>query len=136
MIELRHERMNDQFEKFHVIGLPFDCALHHFTGPDTGDFHDHPFDFTSHILAGGYVEEMVQIAHLGATFFNQVERRPGTSHRVNAEHTHRIIRLLEPECWTLILPGPHIRVTRFWRFEGSRVLSRAWNEAEFTVEGE
>lgn len=127
MLTFERERMSDEFEKWHIIGLPFGCALHHFTGVDRGDAHDHPFAFTSHILSGGYVEDIYNAdGSCGA-----VERQPGTCHSVVAEHIHRIVELPQGQCWTLVLPGPHVRVTRFWRTcpETGAFVSRCWDEA-------
>jgi hypothetical protein len=126
-LQFHHERMNDQFEKWHILGLPFECAIHHFTGPDQGDPHDHPFNFTSHILAGGYTEEVFSPTGAAALVY----RHPGTAHQVRATHIHRIIDLPLGDCWTLILAGPHERETRFWRFSDG-IQSRAWHESDWT----
>jgi hypothetical protein len=126
-LQFRHERMSEQFEKFHIVGLPFECAFHHFTGPDQGDPHDHPWSFTSHILAGGYTEEVFSPGGDRSLVY----RHPGTAHYVSAKHIHRITNLPTGECWTMILPGLHERETRFWRFSDG-IQSRAWHEHDWT----
>ncbi|MEG3086161.1 hypothetical protein [Sphingomonas sp. PB4P5] len=125
-MNLHHERMSEAFEKWHVYGLPIGAAFHHFTAPDLGDPHDHPWGFTSHVLAGGYVEEVFTVTPTGWTS-ELHHRQPGTSHTVLATHIHRIVELPAGECWTLVTPGPAERETRFWRF-GERIESRAWHE--------
>ena len=120
-----------QLTKFHIRGLPFDAVLHRFTAADEGYPHDHPFGFHTHILAGGYVEEVFEPNKDGTWFSGERIREPGTSHFVRARHIHRIVRLLESECYTLILPLPKEREVRIWRFDETGVASRQWNEAEF-----
>ena len=131
MIALRHERMNDVFEKWHVIGLPIPIALHHFTGVDHGDWHDHPWAFSSRVLSGGYVEEVLDRGLDGSWRVETAERGPGASHWVPASHIHRIVDLPEGECWTLVMAGSCEREARFYRLDGERVVSRAWHEREF-----
>lgn len=130
MLELRHERMNDIFEKYHVIGLPFAAAFHHFSGPEHGDWHDHPHKFTSHIIVGGYIEEVMNPSKQGY-YQSVIERAAGTAHSVEAGHIHRISALTASECWTFVLPGPWEREPRFWREIDGIWRSRQWNEQEF-----
>lgn len=129
MIALRTERMSDFFTKYHIDGLPFAAVLHHFTAPDTGDPHDHPFGFRSIVLSGGYVEAV----YLPNGDVFTCRREAGHSFEIEASHVHRIIDLPEGECWTLIIPGQHERTPGFYRFENGKVLHRLWNEREFRV---
>jgi hypothetical protein len=137
-MEYSVERMNDAFTKYHLnregeAPWPFRPVLHHFTQPDYGDPHDHPWSFTSFVMSGGYVEEVFSITN-GVWRSEIVHRLPGTSHHVLATHIHRIIDLPEGECWTMVLGGPHERETRFWRF-GEHIESRAWHEHDFRLVG-
>ena len=118
------ERMNDRFAKLHLAVGRFAITLHHFTGPDIGDPHDHPYPFTTTILAGGYVEE---VFHLDAGGWRSelVHRNPGSVHHIPADHRHRIVELPQRECWTLVSAGPHEREVHFWRF-GDGVMRRHW----------
>lgn len=128
MLELRHEHMNDAFEKWHIIGLPFAAALHHFSAGDEGDeYHDHPFGFSSHVLHGGYAEDIV----VSLNPFTVLEQRrlPNTTHQVEAGHIHRITRLLSEDCWTLVTAGTAERDVRFYRHRDGQVQSRRWDEA-------
>jgi len=125
--------MSANFSKFHLNadgeeGWKIRPALHRFTGPDLGEPHDHPWGFTSHILSGGYIEEIYH-RNSGGWWIERVERFPKTAHTVQATCIHRIIALLEPECWTLVMAtGDKEREPRFWRFDGQHPKSRAWNE--------
>lgn len=77
--------------------------LHHFLGSDPGrDLHDHPWDFTTVLLTGGYVEH---------TEHGRTIRNVGDVVHHRAEDLHRV-ELLEPT-WTLFLHGP---ARRRWGF--------------------
>lgn len=130
MPALREEIMSQAMTKFHLDGLPVGVVLHRFTEPDHGDPHDHPFPFTSFIICGGYEERVYDPSGNEVTNF----RRPGDCFRVPAKRIHRITRLLDGECWTLILPGPWERKSRFWQFRDDGAFSRAWDEHEWTQE--
>lgn len=106
------EIMSDEFTKYHIDGLPFPAAIHHFTGRDKGLPHDHPWGFLSIVLKGGYIERVYQ----SDGTFTDIERRPGDCFKLEAEHIHEIIELLEHECWTLVLPDPWKRHWGHWNF--------------------
>jgi hypothetical protein len=119
------ERMSDEFTKFHLEGpWPFQPAFHRFTGPDVDGPHDHPWDFTTHIIHGGYEEEVYEILPDGNWKMDVVQRLPGTAHFVRAGHIHRITRLLADECWTMVLAAPVTREVKFWYFDESGISYR------------
>lgn len=123
------EIMNEVFTKYH---LGHGMVLHHFTGIETGYPHDHPFDFTTEILFGDYIERIYTINYSRWTS-KEVTRLAGTLHFVPAETIHQIIAFPEGECWTLITPKEHRRVSRFWRSDpNGNIYSRAWNEQKWT----
>jgi len=127
------ERMSDQFTKLHLAVGKLPLTLHHFTGPDVGDPHDHPFAFTTTILAGGYIEEVWRRGKDGWTS-RLVHREAGTSHRVGARSIHRIVELPLGECITSILwhsEGARRRQPRFWRLRNGVMVSRRWDETRF-----
>ena len=127
------ERMSDQFTKLHLAVGKLPLTLHHFTGPDVGDPHDHPFAFTTTILAGGYIEEVWRRGKDGWTS-RLVHRQAGTSHRVGARSIHRIVELPLGECITSILwhsEGARRRQPRFWRLRNGVMVSRRWDETRF-----
>lgn len=134
MINIREEQLGEHFTKFHLEGpWPFDAVIHRFTESDRGNPHDHPWGFRSFILKGGYVERVYFVDRSTGKFVGREDRdrRPGDSFAVEARHIHRIVELPESECWTLILPGPMERVSRFYEFRGDEVFSRLWSETEY-----
>lgn len=130
-IQHAREIMSNEFTKYHIQGLPFPGSFHHFTGTDKAGPHDHPFSFTTYILSGGYVERIYTVED-GVWGSHTRERKPGTAHKVEAECIHEIIELPKGECWTLIIPGPHVRTTRYWRFNENGISFREWYEKDFT----
>jgi hypothetical protein len=126
---VRVERMSRAFTKYY---LSDGRALHRFRmGEPRADPHDHPWSFETEILDGGYVEEVFHVEADGSWRSELIHRQPGTVHRVDAEHIHRIVELPQHECWTVVRAGPNERETRFWRF-GDGVRSRAWHERRWT----
>ena len=122
------ERMSPAFTKYH---LDDGRALHRFRREDPqADPHDHPWSFETEILEGGYVEEVFTVES-GTWRSALVHRPPFTSHRIAADHIHRIVELPTGECWTLVQAGQHEREIRFWRF-GDTILSRAWHERRWS----
>jgi hypothetical protein len=101
---VRAEWLRPGFAKifFEETGRP----CHYFTEPDHGPAHDHPHDMRSHVLVGGYVEEVITPLPLGGYTREVVERRPGTSHVVSAGTVHRILSLPAGHCLTHVEPGP------------------------------
>lgn len=90
--------------------------LHNIRRPDAGrELHDHPWDFMTHILSGGYVEEILDEG--------EMPRLPGEVLQHEAEHTHRIAHVW-PGTWTFVHAGPARRV---WGFtDGNRF--QPWRE--------
>lgn len=133
-LTIRHEPMSPIFDKFHIEGLQFGAVIHHFTEPDTGDPHDHPFDFTTHILSGGYIERVYSIDSTDGDFrYKDIHRKPGAAHAVKATDIHQIISLPDGECFTLMIPGPWKRKSGFWRFDEDGVKFREWDQQEFSL---
>lgn len=124
MVSLREEQMAHFFTKFHLEGLPRAAVLHRFTEADGGFPHSHPFAFTSFIIVGGYQEEVFD-AKTG--FVSRVSRNPGVSFRNEYNHIHRITKLLDGECWTLILPEEWKQTPGFWDFREDGSWYRDWN---------
>jgi hypothetical protein len=127
------ERMNDRFTKLHLAIGTSPLTLHHFTGPDVGDPHDHPYAFTTTILAGGYIEEVWRRSP-GGWSSRLVHREVGSSHRVGARTIHRIVELLHGECITSVVwhtEGVERRQPRFWRYRNGVMWSRRWDQPGF-----
>jgi hypothetical protein len=127
---VRAERMSPAFIKYH---LNDGSALHRFVRPEPyADPHDHPWSFETSILSGGYVEEVFTFSPDGGWRSALLERTPGSRHRIEASHIHRIVALPQQECWTIVRAGPHERKTLFWRF-GDKVERRAWNVRRWSI---
>lgn len=127
---IRTETMNAEFSKLHLEVGTQRLTLHHFTGPDVGDFHDHPFPFTTSILSGGYIEE-VMVRVMGQWSCVRVRREPGTTHRVEATDIHRIVELPAGECVTSVIwhsEGLERRPVRFWRMRQGVMQSRRFDQ--------
>lgn len=83
----------------------FSVRLHHWLGPDDDrNKHDHPWDFVTFVLKGGYLDSSpAGDEHL---------RAPAVKYR-SAEHQHTVFP--DPGgCWTIIVTGPKIRKWGFW----------------------
>lgn len=128
-LSLSTEVMSDFFTKHHIHGLPFPVVLHHFSAPDRGDPHNHPFEFRTHILHGVYVEEVFSQNGTRTT----IRRQPGESHEVKADCIHRIIELPVGDCYTLMLPlGPKVQEPGFFQFRDDGVYHRFWYTPEWS----
>jgi hypothetical protein len=80
--------------------------------------HDHPWDNTSTILVGGYVEQYQYGSMLGTETYTR-NVGPGRIIRRNAEVAHRLILpKWVPYTMTLFTTGPHRREWGFWYPEG------------------
>jgi hypothetical protein len=130
-IELRIDRDEKMYEGFCKYYLENGQVLHHFTQPDTGYPHDHPFDFDTLILEGGYVEEVFIMLNNGTLYSEEITRRAGESHTVHNFTIHRINQLLGRECWTLITAGEKVREPGFYQEREDGIYHKYWN-GEFT----
>lgn len=87
-------------------------AVHHFVDDEWSDTsHDHPFDFWTIILFGGYLET---IERSNRSRYD-VARRPGGFRFVKAEVRHTT-KLLSKEdgCWTITFRSPERRAWGYW----------------------
>jgi hypothetical protein len=109
-------------DRYHLVQWGEDgpgVMLHHVVGPDEGRFrHDHPWDFVSVILRGGYVERIGDpvIDQPGRWF--RVLKAPFHGERwfraMRAEDAHRIDMVdFDGPTWSLVLHG---RKRRTWGF--------------------
>ena len=134
---IRHQRMSAEFEKWLLTYRQrdkqyFHAVLHHFTGKDKGNPHSHPWNFTSYILAGSYIEKQYTI-HPDATWSSAIiHRKAETVHKVTTNTVHEIIELPEGECWTAVVPkSPHPVPWHFWKFDESGIYRRRPKERTF-----
>lgn len=113
--------------RWRIVQTPW-CALylHRMDGPDSRPtLHDHPFNFVSIILKGGYLERHSPNATLQST-----PRRwlAGSWHRMRAEEAHYIMRLDRVPTWTLLLVG---RRRREWGYIEAAALGNGFELANW-----
>ena len=133
-MHIEHEYLSESFSKYHVRDAPFYKVFHHFKKPDTGDFHDHPSPMEIRIEKGGYIEDQLIIAEDGTCVGGRrIVRKPGDIFTIEAGTVHKIVELLEGECWTSMTPGLHEREWGFYRVEDGKVLHRFWNSEEWNT---
>lgn len=105
--------------------------LHHIIrADDDGALHDHPWNFSTQILSGGY-REMVPFyyAHKdgqgdGPSKFSRTDHAKGTVLHREAQSLH-IIERVEPDTWTLVYTGPRVRE---WGFHPAGKPWQSWRE--------
>ena len=105
--------------------VPFNLFLHKFLKSDGDSVHDHPWDYATMILRGGYREYVLDkadnsiVAHW---------RGPGFCQFVRAEHAHRVELAgssgTEP-CWTFFVA---FRRKRIWGFYDDKAEWRPEDE--------
>lgn len=116
--------------RWRIVETPlFGVLLHKIHLPDADrSLHDHPWNFLSVILRGGYTEEYRP--SLGS-IVRERTWRPGSIHMMRRGEFHRIKTLFEP-CWTLMLVGRnHVD----WGFEraGTRVHAKSYFKYNWAV---
>jgi hypothetical protein len=100
-----------------VAGERFAARVHHIATPDVDrHLHDHPRDFVSVVLRGGYIE--ARPLERNPSFVGDIEptrgryRGPGSIAYRRACERHAIT-LVWPDTWTLFLTGP---LAQWWGF--------------------
>lgn len=94
--------------------------LHNIRQPDADpDLHDHPFDFVSVILRGGY-HELVPIPGGSPIHgpFQVIEVEAGCLSFRRSTDAHRIVSLINGSAWTLVFSGRRVRGWGFWSPDG------------------
>ena len=91
--------------------FPFNIFLHKFLKSDDEELHDHPWNFTTVILSGGYWEHTPN----GKTWYG-----PGTVLHKKATDLHRLELNAElgTNTWTLFIPGKKYREWGFQTVKG------------------
>lgn len=102
-------------KRLRLVQTPwFGIYVHWINLPDDDrDPHDHPWNFTSIVLRGGYTEAL----HTDRDHSSLHERGRWSAHRMTTGLAHQIIRL-EPRTVTLILTGRRSREWGFWTETG------------------
>jgi hypothetical protein len=100
--------------------FPFNIFLHRFLKSDPLAHHDHPWNYTTIVLSGGYWEYVPRYNdEENITGEKKLWRGPGHIRRCKAERYHRIE--IEPgiDCWTMFIPGKKCREWGFLDHDGS-----------------
>ena len=112
----RHRIINDRLdqepylERYYIFlkerdSFPFNIFLHRFIKSDPDDLHDHPWNYRTFILFGGYWEHTIN---------GRFWRGPGSYIYAPANTFHRVeLDKNIPYCWTLFIPG---RKNKDWGF--------------------
>ena len=81
--------------------FPFNVFIHRFLKSDPDDLHDHPWEFRTIILAGGYWEHREKGIYW---------RGPGSYIYAPINTFHRVeLDKNIPYCWTLFIPGKRVK---------------------------
>jgi len=89
-------------ERFYIFlkdrqNFPFNIFLHRFIKSDSDDLHDHPWNFRTIILYGGYWE-ITENASVWCGPMSYRYAEANTFHRIQLDENI-------PYCWTLFIPG-------------------------------
>lgn len=94
------------------------CMLHYFVRPDDdGSCHDHPWDFTSVVLTGGYTEFSPLpnwVPCMGGPAYGEQRRDFMANQRIvhKADDLHAISYVIA-DTWTMVQTGPKVRTWGF-----------------------
>ena len=102
---------DDYLERYYLFlkdrgKFPFNIFLHRFIKSDPDHLHDHPWNYTTIIISGGYYEWQPILSKDGeVTGSKKIWRRPGTIIRARADSMHRVE--LAPGIYprTIFIPG-------------------------------
>jgi hypothetical protein len=110
------DRTQVYLRRLRIVQTPWwSVYLHWINEPDSGRHpHDHPWNFYSLILSGGYTEDVY--AWPGAVPRRR-RHRQGSLHRMGIHDGHSIVSV-EPGLRTLVFTGRRVRTFCFWTEDG------------------
>lgn len=115
--------------------FPFNIFLHKFLKSDPDVPHDHPWNYITIIVKGGYWEYvLIHNEHGHIIGETKIWRGVGHMRRCHAESYHRVD--VEPgvDCWTIFIPGKKVRDWGFLKHDGNwSNLTWVPNEEYITV---
>jgi|SRR6478736_2172133 len=97
----------------------FALFLHHIHQPDHDpDPHDHPFNFWSLVVRGGY-DEVLHTERREGALRPAVKKTHGwlSFHKMSKQDAHRIISI-KPDTWTLVFVGKRTKSWGYWTEDG------------------
>jgi hypothetical protein len=108
--------LSNYLTRWRIIQTPwFGLYLHRMDAPDSRPtLHDHPWNFTSIILKGGYTEIFNPLPRIGISDNHPRHWKRWSVHRMAATDAHYITRLDATPTWTLLLVGARRRVWGYW----------------------
>lgn len=114
--------------RWRLIQTPwFGVFLHRFDGPDPRPtLHDHPWNFVSLVLRGGYIERRLD----AMTMEVDEDHRVRFVNRLRIGEAHAIMRLLRVPTWTLMLVGVRRRT---WGYLEPTDGDYTWTWTEFNL---
>lgn len=105
-------------DRLRIVQTPyFGVYLHWIHEPDSDrDPHDHPWNFGSFILKGGYTERVWEEPALGTQDYKGYRRKWGqfSWHKMDTVSAHKIEQISKPLV-TLVLVGRRTRNWGFWQ---------------------
>lgn len=112
---------NDYLERLRIVQTPWGgLYIHHIIAEDSDVPHDHPWNFLSFVLKGGYEESLGRDAstatHRTRKLWTLAHRRSTDAHYISS---------VKPGTYTLLLVG---RRTRTWGFWTSPFTWVPWTE--------
>lgn len=112
------DRINkeDYLERYYLFlkdrnTFPFNIFLHKFLKSDPDDLHDHPWNYRTLILAGGYWEYSRDGTKRWCGPFTFRTSLATSYHRIELDEK-------VPYCWTLFIPGKKVREWGFLTDQG------------------
>lgn len=111
--------------------FPFNIFIHKFLESDTDDIHDHPWDFFTIILWGGYWEYTKSDNYEKDKSLEKKWHGPLSFRYCKAEMFHKIIIDKKKSCWTLFIP---FKQRKDWGFikDGKWVNNLIYNSKKQT----
>lgn len=112
--------------RYRIIQTPrFSLYLHRFDGPDPrATLHDHPWNFVSLILRGGYIERRLNTHDRSVNEHHAVRR----VNLIRTHDAHAITSLLRVPTWSLLLVGARRRTWGYWEPDED---TASWTWTEF-----
>ena len=120
------DRVNDEpyLERYYIFlkdrtWFPFNIFLHRFLKGDPDEVHDHPWNYFTVILKGGYWEWIPQFNNKGEKFGEIAHWRGAGHFRIcKANSFHRIEIDPTIDTWTLFMPMRKQKDWGFWTRKG------------------
>lgn len=94
--------------------------LHYFLkGDNDPDPHNHPWRFSTYVIAGGYIDEVWKKNEDGTASFSHYEDCvPGKAYEREPDHIHRVMIPEGKTAWTLVFRGTRTKEWGFFTKDG------------------